>query len=218
MKFKFRTLLKTLLVLGVAMATFVFVINLYVYSKGKEICDLNDLHVQAALVFGALVRSNNQMSGIFQDRVDTAIGLYRQGKVKKILVSGDNSRKDYNEVDGAKKYLLEQNIPEEDIFLDHAGFDTYDSVYRARDVFEAQSLALVTQKYHLPRALYLAHALQIPSCGVAADLHSYSGETKRNLREIAANVKAWLNVTGHSGPTFLGEKIPLSGDGRNSWD
>ena len=211
-------LLKTLLILGMSTAMVVFVINLEVLKKGREMCDSNDPQAQAALVFGALVWNNNQMSDIFRDRVDVAINLYREGKVKKILVSGDHGQKDYDEVSAAKKYLLEQNIPAEDIFLDHAGFDTYDSLYRARDVFEAQSLALVTQKFHLPRALYLANALRIPSCGVAADLHYYSGETKRNLREVVANVKAWLNVTVHSGPTFLGEKIPLSGDGRNSWN
>src|SRR3989338_10561780 len=210
MKFRFRTLLKTFLIVSVVTVALVLVINIGIHIKGQEICE-SDAHAQAALVFGALVYSNSDMSGIFQDRVDTAISLYREGKVEKILVSGDHGRKGYDEVNTAKNYLLEQNIPAEDIFLDHAGFDTYDSLYRARDVFEAQSLVLVTQKFHLPRALYIAHALGIPSCGIAADLHYYSGETKRTLREVVANVKAWLNVTVHSGPTFLGEKIPLSG-------
>lgn len=218
MRSKFRSLLKVVLILGVAGIALALVINIDVRVKGRDIC-ASDAHAQAALVLGALVWSDGQMSGIFQDRVDTAIDLYHGGKVEKILVSGDHGRKDYDEVNAAKQYLLEHGIPPEDIFLDHAGFDTYDSLYRARDVFEAQSLILVTQKFHLPRALYLAHGLGVPSCGVAADLHAYpGGATKRSLREIPADVKAWLDVTFHAKPTFLGDAIPLSGDGRNTWD
>lgn len=213
-----RKFLKILLAIAAAFVVWVLGINLYIHQKGSQACEGTDSTAQAALVLGARVWANGQMSDIFKDRVDVAIKLYREHHVSKILVSGDHGRKDYDEVNAAKKYLLEQGIPPEDIFLDHAGFDTYDSMYRARDVFQAQSLVVVTQKFHLPRALYTAGALGIPACGMSADLHPYPGDAKRNVREVLADVKAWWNVNLHSKPKFLGEAIPLSGDGRKSLD
>jgi SanA protein len=144
--------------------------------------------------------------------------LYNNGKVDKILVSGDHGQDDYDEVNSAKEYLLENNVKPEDIFLDHAGFDTYDSLYRARDIFQAESLVIVTQNFHLPRALYMSDKLGLNSCGVSADLHKYLGEGTRDRREILAKVKAWLNITFNSKPKYLGDKIPLSGSGLNTWD
>jgi len=197
---------------------FVVLVNININKFGENICDQDNLNKQAALVLGAKVYNNGKMSDIFKDRVETAIKLYNEGKVEKILISGDHGRKDYDEVNAAKEYLLENDVVSEDIFLDHAGFDTYDSVYRARDIFQAQSLVIVTQDFHLSRALYIADKLGIDSCGVSADLHQYYGEEARNRREILAKVKAWLDIVFNSKPKYLGDAIPLSGSGLNSRD
>ena len=173
---------------------------------------------QTALVLGAKVHEGGRLSDMFRDRVDTAIELYKAGKVEKILVSGDHGTSGYDEVNAAKGYILTKGVAGKDIFLDHAGFDTYDSVYRARDVFQAESMIIVTQAYHLPRALFIADKLGVDAVGVGADLHTYGGQESRDFREIFASDKAWLDAALHSKPKFLGDAIPLSGDGRASWD
>ncbi len=197
---------------------FIYAVNININRIGNNLCDLDNTHKKAALVLGAKVWNNGSLSDIFKDRVKTAIELYNIGKVDKILVSGDHGRVDYDEVNAAKEYLLENNIKPEDIFLDHAGFDTYDSLYRARKIFQADSLIVVTQDFHLPRALYIADKLEIDTCGVSADLQRYYGEDARNRREVLAKVKAWLNVVFNSKPKYLGDTIPLSGSGLNTWD
>jgi SanA protein len=171
-----------------------------------------------ALVLGARVNANGTPSDMLRDRLDVAVELYRAGKAEKILMSGDHGQEQYDEVNVAKKYLLEKGVAPEDLFLDHAGFDTYDSVYRARDVFGARSLIIVTQGYHLPRALYIAQRLGVEAVGTDAALHAYGGEDYRQVREVAADAKAYLNVLFRSRPRYLGEAIPWSGDGRRSWD
>ena len=192
--------------------------NIYINNKAKNICHIESTHKQAALVLGARVYSNGSLSGIFQDRIDTAIDLYRNNKVDKILISGDHGQDNYDEVNAAKDYLLENDIKKEDIFLDHAGFDTYDSLYRAKEIFQAESLIVVTQNFHLKRALYIANSLDMDVCGYSSDLHRYYGENKREAREILAKVKAWFNVVLKSKPKYLGEKIPLNESSLNSWD
>ncbi len=173
---------------------------------------------QVALVLGALVYSDGHLSDMFADRVQTGLELYQAGRVKKILVSGDHGRKGYDEVNAAKKNLLDAGVREEDIFLDHAGFDTYDSLYRARDVFQAESLIIVSQEFHLPRAVYIAQSLGIDAVGMKADKQDYAGTQRNELREYFARVKAVKDVLFQVGPKFGGEVIPLSGDGRGSWD
>jgi vancomycin permeability regulator SanA len=196
----------------------IYAINININRIGNNLCDLDNTHKQAALVLGAKVWNNGNLSDIFRDRVKTAIELYNTGKVDKILVSGDHGQVEYDEVNTAKEYLLENNIKPEDIFLDHAGFDTYDSLYRAKEIFQADSLIVVTQDFHLPRALYIANKLEIDACGVSADLQRYYGEDARNRREVLAKVKAWLNITFNSKPKYLGDTIPLSGSGLDTWD
>jgi len=197
---------------------FVFAINIHINKVGNNMCDRDNLNEQVALVLGAKVWSNGQMSDVFKDRVKTAIDLYNNGKVRKILISGDHGQENYDEVNAAKDYLLNNNVKPEDIFLDHAGFDTYDSLYRAMYVFKAESLVVITQDFHLPRALYIANKLGMESCGVSADLHKYSGESAMNRREVLAKVKAWLNITFNSKPKYLGNEMPLSGSGLSTWD
>lgn len=213
-----KKIIKIVIILISILLVFILSVNIYINNNGSDICKLEETHKQAALVLGARVYSDGSLSGIFQDRVDRAISLYRNNKVEKILVSGDHGQDNYDEVNAAKDYLLEENIKEEDIFLDHAGFDTYDSLYRAKEVFDANSLIIVTQDFHLERALYIANKLDINSCGVSADLHRYYGENKRQAREVLAKVKAWFDITFNSSPVYLGKQIPLSGSGLDSWD
>jgi len=173
----------------------------YIYSNMDLVPD-----AQVALVLGASVTSKGKMSDILVDRVLTALELYNNGKVKKILVSGYYNSEYYNEVGAVKKYLAEKNISDKDIYLDPVGFDTYDSIYRAKDVFEANSVIVVSQDYHLPRAVYIGRSLGLPTYGYTT--HSGRNFEKINffeLRERFANIKA-------VGEVMLGIKPIVSGD------
>ncbi len=167
-----------------------------------------------AIVLGAGINSKGELSTIFKDRIEGGIALYQAGKVKTILVSGDDGQLEYNEVNPAREYLLVRGIPSEDIFLDHAGFDTYSSMYRARDIFLITSTIVVTQSFHLPRAVFLARNLDIEAHGLSTDQHSY--RIKNNFRELLANVKAMMNVMFNRTPKYLGEEIPITGDSSQS--
>lgn len=163
---------------------------------------------QTALVLGAGLSDGGKLSPIFRDRIDTAVSLYLAGKVETILVSGDDGTAAHNEVTPARDYLLTQGVFDNDIFLDHAGFDTYSSMYRAREVFRVESAIIVTQSFHLPRALFIARRLGIDAYGKPSDQHPYS--FKNNIREIFANVKAFFDVTFKRIPQYLGEEIPIT--------
>ena len=200
--------------------TFFVSVNFYVLNIGNKyvldsIEEINKADV--VIILGAKVFNDN-LSHILIDRTDTAIELYNNQKVNKILVSGDHGRKNYDEVNAIKDYLLKKGVPSEDIFLDHAGFNTYDSMYRAQYIFEINSALISTQNFHLPRAIYIARELGIDAYGFPADKRIYGKELHNNIRESFARAKAWLNITLHSKPKFLGEKIPISGDSQESWD
>ncbi len=212
-----RKILKILAGIFVLFLIVTLIINQSIKSYVDNICTANE-GAQAALILGARVYDSGRMSPIFRDRVDTAFALYQAKRVEKLLVSGDHGQLDYDEVNAAREYLLERGVLEKDIFLDHAGFDTYDSVYRAKEIFGATSLMIVTQNFHLPRALYIADRLGIKACGQSADLQSYAGAERMETREIFARLKAFLNVKFKSKPRFLGERIDLNSDGRISWD
>lgn len=204
-----------------AMLTFFYIINYSVMKKGDGLIynGIDDFPIfPVALVLGAKVYNDGRMSDMFKDRVDTALLLYKARRIKKILISGDHGGKNYDEVSTAKNYLLDNDVLPEDIFLDHAGFDTYDSIYRARDIFQASELLIVTQNFHLPRAIYIAKNLGLDAYGISADLHQYQGIEKSRLREKFACIKAWLEIALKSNPRFLGEEISILGDGRKSWD
>jgi SanA protein len=172
---------------------------------------------QAALVFGARVYSDGRLSDMFRDRVDSALELYQAGLVPKILVSGDHGQAEYDEVNAAREYLLDKGVRAEDIFLDHAGFDTYDSLYRAQAVFGVKSAVLVTQAYHLPRAFFIARHLGLSVAGQDAARRHYVGEPARLRREYLARCKAVADVVFGAEPTYLGPFISIEGDGRSSW-
>jgi len=165
------------------------------------------------LVLGCYVHDSGRPSDMLADRLRRGIELYRSGAAPKLLMSGDHGRKDYNEVRAMKLEAMEEGIPSEDIFMDHAGFSTYESIFRARDVFAADKIILVPQKYHLYRALYVANALGLEAYGVAADYHTYVGQAYRELREILARNKDFATSILKPAPTYLGEVIPVSGDG-----
>lgn len=172
---------------------------------------------QAALVLGAEVEEDGELSPMLRDRVAMGAQLYNRARVKKIIVSGDHARDDYDEVNAMLRELLRLGVPSRDIFTDHAGFDTWDSVVRARKVFKARSVLVVSQDFHLPRAVWLAKKADLKATGVAAGFSSYGGERKSSSRrEWLARPKAALDVLTDADPRLLGDPIPISGDGRRS--
>lgn len=196
-------------------------VNFLVFLKSKKFVyqDINNIEKKkVALVLGARVYSDGRLSDMLHDRVQSALELYQNGKVEKILLSGDHGRENYDEVSAMRDYLLENGVPGNDIFLDHAGFDTYDSMYRARDVFLVDSMIVVTQEFHLPRAVYIARSLDVDAIGFVADKQHYLFMVRNNIRESLARIKAFFNVLLHSNPKFLGDKIPVSGNGMITWD
>ncbi|MDR1747959.1 MAG: YdcF family protein [Spirochaetaceae bacterium] len=176
---------------------------------------------QAVLVPGALVRGEI-LSRVLEDRVKTAVSVMKAGSAEKILLSGDHGRRNYDEVNGMKKYLLlrEPWIPPEHIFLDHAGFNTYDSMFRAKKVFEVSSLIITTQQFHISRAVFIARSLGIDAVGYAVSQRTYSKalQSQWSIREYLARVKAVIDIMTRRNPRYLGPAIPVTGDGRASWD
>jgi len=174
--------------------------------------DTNLPNTEVAIVLGASVEGD-EPSPILAERANAAIKLYEDGKVSKILVTGDNATTNYNEVNPVQRYLLAAGIPPQDIFLDHAGFDTYSSMYRAKVVFDATSATIVTQDFHLPRAVFLARTLGLNAYGYDAG----TGSVWDYLREIPASAKALLDLIAHRVPEYLGMPYPLTGDGQATW-
>ena len=172
-----------------------------------------EIDPQCILVLGCAVWENNEPSPMLKERLDTAIALYRQGVAPKLLLSGDNSEKYYSEPDCMLAYTLKQGVPPEDIFLDFAGFSTYDSIYRAKAVFRADRFIVVTQKYHLFRALKICGALDITARGVASNQEKHEGRYFREAREVLARCKDLVKGRMKPEPIFLGDEIPVDGDG-----
>jgi SanA protein len=169
---------------------------------------------QAALVLGASV-VRGKPSPVLEERAHTAVALYMMGKVSKILVTGDNGALTHDEVTPVRKYLLDAGVAPEDIFLDHAGFDTYSSMYRARDVFLADSLIIVTQDFHMPRAIYVARRLGLEAYGVVPERGQ--GDAYDYVREVPASAKALYDLAIGRSPKYLGDAYPLGGDGAKTW-
>jgi SanA protein len=174
-------------------------------------------HAQAALVLGAQVQPDGRMSAMLADRVNQAIALWRAGKVDRVLVSGDHRSFKYDEPGIMREALLRAGVPPEAIFTDHAGFNTWASMVRARKVFDVSSVIVVTQGFHMARALYLARAAGLHANGLDADLRGYGKQgTKSDVREVFARVKAVGSALTHQ-HVLLGPKLPITGDGRTSW-
>ena len=164
------------------------------------------------LVLGAGVR-DGRPTDMLRDRLDTAVELYFSGVAKKLLVSGDHGSDDYDEVNVMKDYAVEKGVPSEDIFMDHSGFSTYESIYRADAVFGVESCIIVTQKYHLFRALYAAEQFGLRAVGVSADVREYSGAFYRETRETLARVQDFFECLFKPLPTCLGDPVDIGGDG-----
>ena len=169
--------------------------------------------VDCIVVLGCLVRDDGTPSHMLEDRLKQGVALYHGGAAPKLIMSGDHGTVSYDEVDAMKQYAVDSGIPSADVFMDHAGFSTYETVYRAKEIFGADKIVIVTQQYHLYRALYVAESLGIEAYGVASDYRTYSGQTARDIREVLARVKDFFMGIFQPEPTYLGETIPVSGNG-----
>lgn len=206
------------LILGLSLVS---IINYHVVKYANQyIVSVEDApETEAALVLGALVYNNGRVSDILADRLDIGIELYKNDKVAKLLLSGDHGQKNYDEVNAMKTYAASNKVIIEDIFMDHAGFNTYESMYRAKDVFGAKKIIIVTQKYHLSRAVYIARKLGLQAYGVSSDKHYYPKMSQYKMRESLARCKDYVLVNFiKPKPTYLGEVIDLSGDGKVTHD
>ena len=169
--------------------------------------------IDCILVLGCQVKADGVPSHMLEDRLQYGINLYLQGAAPKLLMSGDHGREHYNEVGAMKQFAMDAGVPSQDIFMDHAGFSTYESIYRAKEIFGAKRIVIVTQEYHLYRALYIADALGIEAWGVPSDPRAYSGQFSRDCREVLARVKDFGTSLFQPNPTYLGETIPIFGNG-----
>ena len=210
-------ILKYGIIVLVIIAVVVLGINLYVRLSTKkqiikkdEYSNLSD--VDCIIILGAAIWGDKP-SPMLEDRLIEGIKLYQNNVSDKIIMSGDHGKKEYDEVNMMKNYAIEKGIPSENIFMDHAGFSTYESIYRAKDVFQAKKIVIVTQKYHLYRALYIANKLGIEAYGVGSDPRQYVGATNREIREILARDKDFFKCIFKPKPTYLGDTIPISGNG-----
>ncbi len=176
-------------------------------EQAKELED-----VDCILVLGAGIRGNSP-TPMLEDRLLQGISLYENKVSNKIIMSGDHRTKEYDEVNVMKKFAIDKNVKSEDIFMDHAGFSTYDSVYRAKEIFKAKKVVIVTQKYHIYRALYIAKQLGLEAYGVNSDPREYAGQAFREIREILARDKDCVKCMFKPEPECLGEAVPVSGNG-----
>ena len=187
----------------------------YVYTDGDALPART-----AILVLGSQTRGI-RLSPVLQDRVEAGISLMENRKGEKLLLSGDHGQLYYDEVNAMRLYVLVNapSIQEEDIFMDHAGFNTWDSMYRARDVFEVRDLIIVTQKFHISRAVCIARSLGLDAVGYGINQERFAGNSLRfwRFREYFARVKAFFSIVLKPKPRYLGDKIPISGDGRATW-
>lgn len=192
-------------------------INFYVVgSTKKRLIKNNNLEslddIDCILVLGCGVWGE-EPSPMLRDRIEKGIELYKKGVAKKIIMSGDHGRSDYDEVNVMKKYAIDRGVSSEDIFMDHAGFSTYESMYRAKEVFNVKSVVIVSQEYHLYRAIYIAKKLGLNAYGVNSEPKKYIGQFHRDIREILARNKDFVTVMLKPEPTYLGDVIPVSGNG-----
>jgi vancomycin permeability regulator SanA len=212
-----------LILLPVLMVSVLALLRVDAYMKSEALPYIvtleNAPQADAILVLGARVHPDGGVSVMLGDRLETALELNAAGKSNKFIVSGDHGQVNYDEVNTMKNFLMQRQIPAERIFMDHAGFSTYESMYRARDIFKAQKILIVTQQYHLMRAVYAARQLGLEAYGVASDKQEYSTMPYNQTREVFARNKdfVYLNILKPK-PTYLGEPIPLTSDGRLTSD
>ncbi|MDR1804188.1 MAG: YdcF family protein [Treponema sp.] len=210
-----------LLILGTALVTLAINIGMIIAARKYVYTDIEEIPSRTAvLVLGSQIRGT-RLSPVLQDRVDAGIRLMENSKGAKLLLSGDHGQIYYDEVNAMRLYVLEHapDIREEDIFMDHAGFSTWDSMYRARDVFEVKDVLIVTQEFHISRAVCMARSLGLDAVGYSVNQDRFRGQSLRawQLREYFARVKAFYSIVVKPKPRYLGDKIPITGDGRATW-
>ena len=212
-----RWLMANVIRLAFVALAVIILINGYVVLKYKSKIlteeEVKEKNVDCILVLGAAVWGKTRPSPMLQDRLDQGVKLYYMGVSDRLLMSGDHGGQYYDEVNVMKNYAMEKGIEDAAIFMDHAGFSTYESMIRAKEIFEVESVVIVTQGYHLSRAIYVANELGLEAYGVASDPREYSNQAYRDLREIAARVKDFGTSFFKPAPTYLGEEIPISGSG-----
>ena len=211
---------KILIISGICILILMIIVltlNIYVYlSVRNQIIREEDYgkigNVDCIIVLGGGIRGDKP-SPILKDRLDKAIELYKLGLAPKIIMSGDHGKEKHDEVNVMKNYAIENGVPSSDIFMDHAGFSTYDTMYRARDVFGIKKAIIVTQEYHMIRSLYIANKLGLKVYGVSAQKIKYGGRYFREIREVLARDKDVIKCIFKPKPKYLGEKIDIRGNG-----
>ena len=214
----FSTVLRIFLwlsALGLIALIFIFTVGKYVQKNqsAKLQTSMTEIPVEEppriAIVFGARVWEDGTPSNVLYDRVLTAVELYRAGRVKKLLMSGDNPTHEYDEPTAMKRTAMELGVPESDIVLDFAGRRTYDTCYRAKEIFEVKKAILVTQEFHQARSLYLCNNLGVDSIGITANRRKYLGERRWAVREFFSVFGAWFEMNFMSFDPIGGEKEPI---------
>jgi len=215
---RIKKILYGIILLGLIGGVFVLGVDFFVKHTSSqriltatEATELED--VDCVLVLGCQVKSDGSPSHMLRDRLDCGINLYKSGVASKILMSGDHGQTDYNEVGTMKQVAINDGVAAEDVFMDHAGFSTYESIYRAKEIFGVKKMVIVTQKYHLYRALYIAKQLGVEAYGVPSDYHIYAGQIMRDIREILARNKDFFTGLWKPEPTYLGIRIDIKGNG-----
>ena len=212
-----KRILRLCLRLLVILALLVLIPNFLVVLSSRTLIvspkEAAGAEADCILVLGAGLRPDGSPSSMPAERINTGVALWKAGASPKLLMSGDHGTKGHDEVNAMKDAAMRAGVPSEAVFMDHAGFSTYDSMYRARDIFGAEKIVIVTQQYHLPRALWIARRMGLKAVGVACDTQRYSGQLYRDLREIAARDKDFVKCLRMPEPKYLGGAIPLTGSG-----
>jgi SanA protein len=203
---------RLLAIAAVVLGSIVVGVNTTVLAGGGKSAVQGEL--DCALVLGAGVAADGTPSWVLNDRLEEGLALYRSGRVKRIIVSGDHRTHEYDEPNSMRVWLEAHGVPPSAIFMDHAGVDTYSSVWRAKNVFGATRLVIVTQQFHLPRALWVARSLGMEAEGAPADRRPYRDAAWFEVREVISRTKAFVDVTAGRTPRHVGPPIPLDGDGR----
>ncbi len=216
---KMRKILKKTLLFLICTIVVILAVTVIIYrytdSVGKALTvDISDTQKADCIIVPGAGVNGNSPSLALSKRLDKALEVYNLGHTPKIIVSGDHGRSSYDEVNVMREYLINKGVPKENIFMDHAGFSTYETLYRARDIFEVESAIIVTQRLHLRRALFIAQSLSLDCKGIEADNSTNASTAMQSVREYPARVKAFLECKLlHPEPKFLGDAIPITGSG-----
>lgn len=207
----FKKMVLAVMLVGGFVMTFPFVWHLFLEWRYKEMIHDVDSAPAAGvvIVFGAGLRGDGFPSDMLRDRLDVAVALYKQGKAQKLLVSGDNRFENYNEPGAMMAYAVRQGVALEDIQPDYGGRRTYDTCYRARHIFQVEKALLVTQKFHLPRALFTCSQLGVKVVGVSADLQPYRRIRWFTIREVGAALQSLADAVQQKPAPVMGDPIPL---------